>query len=205
MHPNQAFRKAEREQNVAFARQEAFGTLTLANEDRLLHSHIPFLLNEKGTEVELHLVRSNPIVRAVNEPTTTSICVVGPHAYISPDWYGIDDQVPTWNYVAVHLRGKLERLEDDALLGVLERLSNHMEKTLAPKPIWTIEKMDREALAKMMRMIVPFKVKIETIEGTWKLGQNKTESARLGAADGLSELDDATSQIIAKLMRNPPA
>jgi transcriptional regulator len=68
-------------------------------------SHVPFVLNANGTEAELHLVRSNPIARAVTGPTQAVLAVTGPDGYVSPDWYDTPDQVPTWNYVAVHLRG----------------------------------------------------------------------------------------------------
>ena len=63
-----------------------------------------------GDAVWLHLVRSNPIARsACRAGAGCDDRGVGPDSYISPDWYGVPDQVPTWNYVAVHLRGTLEQ------------------------------------------------------------------------------------------------
>ncbi|MGB3279065.1 MAG: FMN-binding negative transcriptional regulator, partial [Pseudorhodobacter sp.] len=107
-------------------------------------------------------------------------------AYVSPDWYGAEDQVPTWNYVAVHLRGRMEALPSEALRPHLERLSAHMEAQLAPKPIWTMDKMTDDAIARMMRMILPFRMVIETVDSTIKLNQNKTEAQRAGAAKGIA-------------------
>ncbi|MDE3028333.1 MAG: FMN-binding negative transcriptional regulator, partial [Paracoccaceae bacterium] len=98
------------------------------------------------------------------------------------------DQVPTWNYVAVHLRGTLELLPEDSLRGMLDRLSAHFEARLLPKTPWTSHKMAEGVMERMMRMIVPCRLTIRDVQGTWKLAQNKPETARLGAATGLEAL-----------------
>ena len=101
-------------------------------------------------------------------------------------WYGDADQVPTWHYVAVHLRGVLELLPIDALRPHLERLSVQMEAQLLPNPAWTMDKMRGEALARLMRMTLPFRLVISAVESTMKLGQNKTGAQRAGAADPIA-------------------
>jgi len=183
MHPNPAFRAEERARHIAFARDRAFGVLALSTEDAPALSHVPFLLTEDGLQTDLHLVRSNPIVRMLKQPQTVRIAVSGPDGYVSPDWYEIADQVPTWNYVAVHLTGQLEQLPHDALLDLLDRQSAFYEERLLPKPPWTTGKMSDEALARMMRMIVPCRMRVDDIQGTWKLNQNKTDEVRLRATD----------------------
>ncbi|MEM9764702.1 MAG: FMN-binding negative transcriptional regulator, partial [Pseudomonadota bacterium] len=108
MHPNPAFRGQADTDALATARARGFGILTAAGADGPLASHVPFLLSADGTEAEGHLVRSTAITRALNAaggPLDALLIVSGPDAYVSPDWYGEDDKVPTWNYVAIHLRG----------------------------------------------------------------------------------------------------
>ncbi|MHC0052250.1 FMN-binding negative transcriptional regulator [Actibacterium sp. D379-3] len=187
MHPNPAFRATPRETNLAFARQAAFGTLMVNGPDGPLAAHVPFLLSQDGTVLETHLVRSNPVARTL--PAPALIAVQGPEGYISPDWYDLPDQVPTWNYVAIHLRGTLELCPADGLRDLLDRQSAFFEDRLAPKPPWTADKMPAETLQKMMRAIVPCRMRITDVQGTWKLGQNKPDTARLSAARHL----DATS------------
>lgn len=121
MNTNPAFRTATRDENLAFARERGFGILMVNGPDGPIASHVPFLLNAGGLTAELHLTRSNPIAQ-LGQTGPVLIAVSGPDAYVSPDWYGSEDQVPTWNYVAVHLRGVLEpmdagdmRAHDDAL------------------------------------------------------------------------------------------
>ncbi|MEO3479764.1 FMN-binding negative transcriptional regulator [Phaeobacter sp. CAU 1743] len=201
MHPNPIYHDADRAQNLDFARTRAFGVLAVSTAEAPLISHVPLLLSEDGTSADLHLVRSNPITRVLKSPQAARLAVSGPDGYVSPDWYGLADQVPTWNYVAVHLTGRLEQRPQDELLGLLDRQSAFYEARLLPKPPWHSDKMEPEALERMMRMIVPVRLSIETVEGTWKLNQNKPESARTAVADQITtgfgaELDD-----LARMMR----
>ena len=184
MHPNPVFRKTDTRRSLDFARQTGFGHLMVVSDDMPLVSHIPFLLDEAQAEVELHLVRSNPMARLLKSGARpTKLAVTGPRGYISPDWYGVDDQVPTWNYVAVHLSGSLSLQPQENIRAVIDRLSEEFEARLAPKPVWKSSKMTPDVLDKMMRQIVPCRLRIEDVQSTWKLGQNKPDAARLGAAD----------------------
>lgn len=205
MHPNPAFHTATPEENLAFARQRGFGILSVNGADGPLAAHIPFLLDGPGHNADLHLTRSNPIARACAAgPIRALIAVSGPDAYISPDWYGTPDQVPTWNYIAVHLRGSLAALPDDALQTHVEALSDEHEARLLPKKPWTTDKMSDGVLPRMMRMILPFRFTLTGIDGTWKLGQNKTPEVRQAAATALAAQPDAGSQAIAALMQARP-
>ncbi len=205
MHPNPAFRKVGRARNLDFVRDRSFGILTLAGQDGPLASHLPFVLDEDGARLDIHIVRSNPFWRAVESPQPALMIVSGPDGYVSPDWYGLEDQVPTWNYVAVHLRGTLTRAPADDLNRQARELSAQFEGRLLPKTPWTEDKMDPEALARMRRMIVPLRMSIEDVQGTWKLNQNKSDAARLAAADHLeTSASGHELAALAQLMRTPP-
>ena len=201
MHPNPSFRNTPDAHSWELVSQTSFGTLVQSTSGLPVISHVPFLLSACRSYIELHLVRSNPMARVeVGQAVPTTLIVNGPDGYISPDWYGIDAQVPTWNYVAVHVTGQLVRLDDDALEPLLARLSDQFERQLHPKPIWTMEKMTDDVKMKMMRQILPFKFEIFELHSTWKLGQNKPEQARLDAADTLVDHVPA----LAKLMKDLP-
>ena len=203
MHPNPAFRTADDVTNITFARDRGFGMLALNAPDGPLLSHVPFALSDDGTTVALHLVRSNPILRLLATPQQAVIAVTGPDGYISPDWYETEDQVPTWNYIAVHLRGTLAQLPETDLPAQLDHQSAQFENRLLPKTPWTTTKMTPEVHARMMRQIVPCRLTVTAITGTWKLNQNKTDAARLRAADKveISTLGSDT-QSLAHLMRH---
>ncbi len=204
MHPNPVFRKTPDEVNLGFARDRGFGMLSVNGADGPLVSHIPFALSDDGKTADLHLLRSNPITRALGQPVRAVLAVSGPDSYISPDWYGVEDQVPTWNYVAVHLRGTLTQLPADALRASIDTLAAQFEDRLSPKAPWINDKMPPEALAKMMRMIVPFRFDVESVDGTWKLGQNKPDAARLSAAKHVQGYGiGQETALLAALMKAP--
>lgn len=205
MHPNPIFRKQPQQRNLEFAAETGVGTLAVNGPDGLpLMAHVPLIIEEG--RVLFHLVRSNPVARILGDGVPGKFFIQGPGSYISPDWYGMEDQVPTWNYVAVHLAGPVTLLPQEQLRDVLERLSDRFEANLEPKPIWKLDKLADEPLARLMRQIVPCQMQIEDVQGTWKLGQNKPKAARLSAASEVAghgighELD-----ALAELMRNPPA
>lgn len=189
MHPNPAFHTQEVQANLDFARARAFGVLAVASgEAAPMLSHVPFLLDDDGALVHLHLVRSNPIARALRKGTLNArIAVSGPDSYVSPDWYGVDDQVPTWNYIAVHLTGEIELRPQEDLHALLDRQSAHFEFQLAPKTPWTTAKMSDGVMESMTRQIVPCAMRVTGVDGTWKMNQNKPDDVRLRAAEQIDE------------------
>jgi transcriptional regulator len=202
MHPNSAFRGAPAARNLDFARARGFGVLAVNGDGGPLLSHIPFLLDDDGGAAWLHLVRSNPIARA-GDGQIARLAVSGPDSYNSPDWYGLTDQVPTWNYVAVHLSGQLERRPDAELKGIIDRQSALFESRLAPKPPWKTDKMTAEVFERLLRQIVPFRLTITAVDGTWKLNQNKPDAARLAAADHVERMGPGMETgALAALMRD---
>jgi transcriptional regulator len=201
MHPNPAFRRVPPDRNLAFAFTRGFGILSVNGADGPIAAHVPFLPGSDGASIDLHLARSNAIVRAAL-PAPAVMIVSGPDAYVSPDWYGVPDQVPTWNYVAVHLRGTLALRPDDELRAQADGLSARFEEAIAEKRPWTSAKMTPGVMERMMRMIVPLRLSISGIEGTWKLSQNKEPAVRLSAAAALDATGAAQARDIARLMRD---
>ncbi len=182
MHPNPIFRSNDHAKSLSFAAKRGFGTLSVNGEHGPLAAHLPFVFNQDRSKLAFHMLRSNPVARS---PGPALLAVSGPDAYISPDWYGVPEQVPTWNYVAVHLRGTLRVLPPEALEPHLRALSGAFERRLLPKPVWDLDKVSPAARAKMMRMLVPAELDITHVDATWKLGQNKPAAAVQGAAEAL--------------------
>jgi len=202
MHPNPIYRGEDRDRNLAFAHETGFGVLAVNGTDGPLMAHVPFILNDAGDLAELHLVRSNPIARALTSPQPVRLAVTGADSYVSPDWYGIPDQVPTWNYVAVHLMGVMSCRPAEELPDLLARQSATYEARLAPKTPWSLDKMTPEARDRMLRMVVPCRIEITGVDGTWKLGQNKDKAVRATAADQMAAHGFGTEPaVMAALMR----
>lgn len=204
MHPNPVFRSTQDRQSIDFVRKRGFGALSVNGPEHPLIAHVPYLIDEGATSAELHLMRSNQIWQATETDLPAVIAVTGPDGYISPDWYDVPDQVPTWNYVAVHLHGTLSRVPQIELKDVLDRLSDTFESRLAPKTPWRSAKMSDGVMDRMMRMIVPMRMTITNIESTWKLNQNKPDDVRMRAASKVETGFGSELAALATLMQAPP-
>ncbi len=209
MHPSPLFRQASREANLAFARERGFGVLAVdaGEADGPLLSHIPFLLTADGGAVHAHLARPNPILQHLAERERPAVLAVGgPDSYISPDWYEADPGlVPTWNYVAAHLRGRLRLRPEEVLREHLDELAAQFERRLHPKPPWRISKVPERQLQALMRAILPVELEVEAVDGTWKLNQNRPDEARLNAARHVERSGlGVETALLAGLMRNLP-
>lgn len=200
MHPNPQFHWRDPAAMRGFVRESAFGTLFLATPDgpRVAHVPVVFLADDR---IGFHLARSNALAPHLDGARALFVAQ-GAHAYVSPDWYGLPDQVPTWNYLAVELEGAVSRMADDDLMVLLDALSAAQEASLAPKPAWTRDKMTPGIAEKMARAITGFTLDIAAWRGTRKLGQNKTLDVRLNAAQGVA---DAGHPEMAALMREARA
>ena len=191
MHPNRAFAWEDREAMLAFVADIAFCTIC-ADGPLLVHAPVVVAAPDR---LRFHVSRGNRA--AALDGKRAIVSCLGPDAYISPDWYGTPDQVPTWNYLSVEAEGPLRRLDEAELASLLDALSIAHERRLAPKPEWTRAKMSPGRFEAMLKAIIGYELRIEALRGTRKLGQNKKDEERAGAAEGLAPFNPA----LAALMR----
>ncbi len=196
MHPNPQFRWEERDALRAFATEIGFGQLFAATPDGPRVAHVPFVFTGED-RIAFHVARGNGIARHLDGLEALFV-VTGPDAYISPDWYEIDDQVPTWNYLALELQGRVAKLDDAGLTAQADALSALHEARLAPKAPWTRAKMTPGLFEKMRVAITGYEMHITAWRGTAKLGQNKSPEARARVAGAL---DAHGKRAMAHLMR----
>ena len=199
MHPNPTFRWDDRDAMRDFAAEVGFGMLFMTTPDGPRVAHIPFIFLDDD-RIGFHIARGNALAKHLDGADGLFV-VNGPDGYISPDWYGIVDQVPTWNYVALELQGPVAKMDEAALIAQADVLSENREARLAPKPMWTRDKMADGLFDKMLRGISGFEMTISAWRSTVKLGQNKSMEVRSAAANGA---EAAGNRAIAHLMRNLP-
>jgi transcriptional regulator len=197
------FRQDDREAIRALVARNPLGSLVIDLDGRLEGTHVPCLFDPdhpEGGALRFHLARANPTATALDGSREALVMFTGPQAYISPDWYTSRDQVPTWNYVAVHVYGTPRPLDDAELGRLLDDLTREHETPL-PKPPWSTAKLPPDRYARMRRAIVGLLMPIREIQAKWKLSQNRTESDRAGAAAGLRARHTETSGAVADLMQ----
>ncbi|HWI86860.1 MAG TPA: FMN-binding negative transcriptional regulator [Sphingomonas sp.] len=191
MHPNEAFAWRDEAAMRAFVDTTAFAQLTAVVDGLPVAAHAPMVTAPDGS-IRFHLARGN-VLTAHLDGAPVLATIVGTHFYVSPDWYGTPDQVPTWNYAMVEAAGTARRLDPDELRDQIDRLSAVHETRLLPKPLWSSAKMDPRRLDAMLRAIAGFAIEAPVIRGTIKMGQNKSSDEAAGAIAALRARGDAAA------------
>ena len=185
MHPSPRFHIADRAEMAALVQAEGFGVLTVQTEEGLRAVHVPVLL--QGERLRFHVSRSNLVFQALSAGAEALFVASGPHAYLSPDWYGLPDRVATWSYVAVELNGLVHPLGGEALIRLLGDMSAEHEERLAPKPAWTRAQMSPGRFEGLLKAIAGFEMHIAEWRGTAKIDQDKPPEVRTRIAGHLRE------------------
>ena len=182
-----------------FMRRYSFAVLISHGNEGLLANHVPLLLDVEGAPQGVllgHMARANPQWDQVEGEVMAVFS--GPHAYVSPAWYGEAETVPTWNYVAVHAHGTFHVIEDkDILLSILRR-SVQFYESRRESPWDFVDSAPH--IDRLLEAIVGFRVVIKRLEGKRKLSQNHTEVRRRRVIQALAGQPDDDSQAIARLM-----
>jgi transcriptional regulator len=174
MHPNPAFRNDA----AALDRVAAIGFAHIAvfTPAGPMMVHAPVTRHAAG--LRFHVARHNRATPYLDG--AMALLSVSPvDGYISPNWYAAPtDQVPTWNYVAIEVEGRLRLLDEPALIEQLDDLAARHEPRVNPAAPWTRDKMDAARFQAMLQGIRGFELLPTAIRGTTKLSQNKSSQDR---------------------------
>lgn len=195
MHPNPLFRSEDRALFEALIEEIGFGMVFAATPDGPRVAHLPLVSTGDGA-VQFHLARGNALTRWLDGKTAL-IVVNGPDAYVSPRWYADRATVPTWNYVALELEGRVRQMDADGLDGQLHTLISRNEARLGGEA-WSADETPPDTWRKLFSGIVGFEMEILAWRPTLKLSQNKSAAEREAIA---GKLEDSGSPALAQLMR----
>ena len=171
MHPNKAFGWDDRDEVMNFVAKRSFAHIFTGSDAGLFVAHVPVIV--KDGRIWFHVARRNRIADHLDDRAAL-ISLSGREAYQSANWYSTDDQVPTWHYEAVEIEGRARRLSDEELVGLLDMLSDIMERRHSPEQPWTRAKMDPAKFEAMTKAIVGFEVDPTALRGTRKFNQHKS-------------------------------
>lgn len=198
------FAETRRPVLVETMRRIALATFVTTDGADLAATPAPTLVAEEGGDVVLtsHFARVNPHAALLARPQRALALFQGPQAYISPSWYESkrvhQKVVPTWNYIAVHAHGTLEACPPEGLPAHLEALTDaHEAQRDVP---WSVDDAPADFIAKLSRAIVLVRLRVERLEGAWKMAQHKPQADRLGAAAGLAASGDPASRAVGAVM-----
>ncbi|RJF76201.1 FMN-binding negative transcriptional regulator [Rhodopseudomonas palustris] len=195
--------KPDRSACLAFAAARGFGLVCAHDGRKPVASPLPFAIDysSDGTPLlSFHVARGNPLAALADSRTPWLMAVSGPGAYVSADWYASPDQVPTWLYQSVHLTGPAAVMSEAERDAHLDEVSAVFESSLAPKPPWRASKMTAGRLSAMKKAIVGVMMRVDGVEGSFKLNQHKSDADHMAVANALAAQPDPASQAIAAQM-----
>lgn len=165
-------------------------------------THLPVLWDAERKIALGHIARANPQWKAGDGRGL--LILSGPEAYVSPSWYPSKAEhgkvVPTWNYEAVHLTGRVEWFDDPMRLEAVVRDLSALHEAGRARP-WSIDDAPRPYIAAMLRGIVGVALHAEHIEAKRKLSQNKSDADLEGVIRGLGDEAATGAREIGALMR----
>jgi transcriptional regulator len=206
MYTPPQFREDRPDVLAAAIREIQLAAIATAGPSGMEVSHAPMVLKElaDGFVLEAHLARANGHWRALGEGAPAVAIFQGPQAYVSPSWYPSKREhgkvVPTWNYVAVHAHGRLEVVTDPVWLRAhLDDLTEANEAGRAQP--WAVSDAPDEFVSKLSVAIVGLRMKVERLEGSWKMIQHRPEGDRHGTIEGLSGEAHGPAREVGSIMR----
>jgi transcriptional regulator len=197
------YKNENQEAITAFLKENSFGILINQTNGKLWATHIPLELsiNSEGkTILEGHISKENPQWKGFAENDQILAVFSGPHSYISPSWYD-HENVPTWNYIAVHVYGKIKIIEGDAVIKSLKRLVDKYEQ-ISENPV-RIEDLSEKTMMQS-RGIVAFEIEIEEIQAQQKMSQNRDDKNYQNIISELEKTNKNQSIAVANEMKKCP-
>jgi transcriptional regulator len=184
---------------LSFIKTYSFAAIVTVKDNFQTATHLPFAVCETGNEIILtsHFSKANLQWKEITE-NNVLVIFTEPHAYISPKHYDSEMNVPTWNYIAIHVYGKGRIIaEQEESFAVLDTMINTFEKEY--KTQW--DKLPLEYKTKMLNGIVTFQIHVTDIQAKKKLSQNKKETERQRIISAFENSNNSNEKTIAEYMK----
>lgn len=197
-----AFHEDDVEKLVAFMTVFSFATLVTIVDGKPVASHVPLVTTLQDGVVKLtgHLAKANPQWQAFNDSESLAI-FSGPHAYVSPSLYEKRENVPTWNYIAVHAYGQPKLIMLAEVPERMDAMIDSMVSFYEPEYKTQWHELPDSFRQGMMDAIVGFEIQVARLEGKYKLSQNRSHFDQSNVAHSLSQDSDATIATVGEVMQ----
>lgn len=200
MYIPKQFKQEDKPAIEQLIREFGFATLISVKDNLPWATHIPLELEIRGDDWFLlgHVAKANPQWRSFETQPDVLAVFMGPHTYVSPSWYN-HRNVPTWNYLAAHLTGKARLVEGAELVQMLRNLMARYEGAHAEKP-QGYDEIPARTLEIDLAGVVGFEIKVERIDCTYKLSQNRDAESYANIIEQLKKLKAYDAERIAAEM-----
>jgi transcriptional regulator len=197
MYTPALYRNEDPDELRQFIHRNGFGILVSHVDNKLWATHVPLMLTPENKLLG-HISRGNRQSKDLPDNEDVMAIFTGPHTYISSSWYD-HENVPTWNYIAVHVYGKARITGGEELIESLRQLTNKYEKA-SVHPV-SVDTMSKKFLDTEIRGIVGIEVAIDRMEASYKLSQNRDEKNHTNIISELEKRKDENSAGVANAMK----
>lgn len=192
------FKIEDEEEIYDFIQEYGFATLFSHHNGEPYATHLPLMLNKSENALYGHFARPNHQWKDIGNQEVL-VVFQGPHCYISPSWYETTKAVPTWNYVSIHLYGKMEIIEDRKVM--FDSLNDLVNKYERPDSPYNLNDVEHNYIEGLSKGIVAFRIKINKIEAKAKLSQNHPVERQELIIMNLENISNQDNLKIASLMK----
>lgn len=197
------FKEKDKQTILDFIEQNPFAFMTGSNlAGGQIATQIPVLLEERNGELFLqgHIMRNTDHHKAFVENPNALLVFTGPSCYVSASWYSNPQIGSTWNYMSVHIGGKINFMSNDELIQFMRKLTLKFEKGNTQSQT-IFDNLPVQFLDKMLPAIVGFEIKAEKIENVFKLSQNRDKESYLNIISKLEELGGSSSLVALEMKK----
>jgi transcriptional regulator len=164
---------------LEFIHQHPFAFMAGCDENsRPVATQIPVFIEEREGWLYLsgHMMKHTDHHKAFEKNPEVLCVFTGHNTYVSATWYANPHQASTWNYMSVHIKGKIKFLEEEALVEVLRKTSLHFENGNIHSTT-AYDNLPEDYRSRLIKAIVAFEVEVESIDNVFKLSQNKDKES----------------------------
>lgn len=185
---------------VQLMKSHPFAILITVDDQLPLATHIPVEIREEDGKIYAtgHIAYGNRQKRTLDNNQHVLLIFQGPHAYISSSWYECEE-VPTWNYLAVHAYGTSRILSHEELKEALDAMLQRYESHRENGRLW--DTFQPEWLEREMKGIIGFEIEITSIQAAVKMSQNRNDPDYKSIVTELEKSNEPVEQQVAKWMR----
>ena len=193
------FTEADEEKVFELMQKTTFSLITGIYNNFPVATHVPLEVKRHNGKIILtgHIMKGTDHHKAFLENENVLVIFSGPNCYVSASWYVNKNVASTWNYMDVHVKGKIKLTGSDETKKIIENITNKYEQ---PESEAAFNKLPKEYVDRLSKAITGFNIEVESIDNVFKLSQNHDEITRKQIIENLKKLNDHNSCEIAKEM-----
>ena len=193
------FTEKNPEKVFEFMKKNSFAIITGVYSGFPVATHVPLEIKKIDEKIILtgHIMKATDHYKAFLENQNVLVIFSGPHCYVSASWYVKKNVASTWNYMDVHVKGKIQFTDEEGTKKIIENITDRYEKSDSAA---AFNKLPKDYVEQLSTAIAGFNIEVESVDNTFKLSQNHDPETRRQIIENLRKTGNDNSLQIANEM-----